>query len=70
MITARVLIYVRKHPGARCYEIALKLEESPALVSLALRELRAAGKLTSTGNTRGTRWSVAAGAGVAPWVVK
>jgi hypothetical protein len=60
VITTRVLIYVRKHPGSTCFEIALKLEEKPALVSLALRELRAAGKLTSTGRTKGTRWSVTA----------
>jgi len=57
MNPTRVLIYVRKHPGSTCGEIARKLEEKPALVSLALRELRAAGKLTSEGNTRGTRWS-------------
>jgi hypothetical protein len=57
----RVLIYLRKHPGSTCGEIALKLEEKAALVSLALRELRAAGKLTSEGKTRGTRWTIAAG---------
>ncbi len=60
MNPARVLIFVRKHPGSTCGEIALKLEEKPALVSLVLRELRAAGKVTSEGNTRGTRWTLAA----------
>jgi DNA-binding IscR family transcriptional regulator len=55
-----VLRFVRKHPGFTCEQLAAKLGESPALLSVVLRQLRKAGLLASDGNTRGTKWSAAA----------
>jgi DNA-binding IclR family transcriptional regulator len=55
---AAILSYVRRNPGLTCVQIAAGIGEGAANVSVELKSLRAAGKLTSTGNTRGTRWAV------------
>lgn len=52
----RVERFVKRHPGSTCAKVAQELVVPAVLVSSLLRVLRAAGKLTSTGNTRGTRW--------------
>lgn len=58
---AAIVAYVRRNPGVTCQQIAAGIDERAAIVSVELRSLRAAGRLTSGGkNTRGTRWSVAA----------
>ena len=57
--TPNALTYVRKHPAQTCEQIADALGVKPSILSVTLRELRAAGKLISVGNTRGTRWRVA-----------
>ena len=51
--------YVRRHPAQTCEQIAEALGVKPSILSVTLRELRAAGKLISVGNTRGTRWRAA-----------
>jgi predicted HTH transcriptional regulator len=56
---AEIVAYVRRNPGATCHQVAGALGELAALVSVKLRALRAAGKLTSEGKTKGTRWHVA-----------
>jgi DNA-binding IclR family transcriptional regulator len=56
---AAILGYVRRNPGATCQQIAAGTAIRPAIVSVELKSLRAAGKLESQGNTRGTRWRVA-----------
>jgi DNA-binding IclR family transcriptional regulator len=59
MNTDAVLRFVRKHPGFTCEQLAAKMGESPALLSVMLRQLRKAGQLVSEGHTRGTKWSAA-----------
>lgn len=58
MNPVRVLIYLRKHPSRTCRQIARALGEKPALVSLALRELRELARVESAGRTQATVWSV------------
>jgi DNA-binding IscR family transcriptional regulator len=57
--TDAVLRFVRRHPGFTCEQLAAKLGESPALLSVVLRQLRKAGALVSEGATRGTKWFAA-----------
>lgn len=56
MNTDAVLQFVRANPGYTCEQIAKALSESPALLSVVLRQGRKAGLLESDGNTRGTQW--------------
>lgn len=53
---AKVIAFVKLNPGLRCEEIAEALSIKPSILSVMLREARAAGKLRSRGNTRGTSW--------------
>lgn len=57
-----VLRYIRKSPGARCYQIAEALDAPASYVSVELRALRRRGAITSEGNTRGTRYTAVKGA--------
>jgi DNA-binding IscR family transcriptional regulator len=59
MLEKDVLAYLRRNPGSRCSDIATAHDTRPAFVTPVLQMLRAAGKVVSEGNTRGTRWSVA-----------
>lgn len=52
-----VLAAVRAAPASLCVEIARTLNSTPARVGVLLKELRAAGRVTSEGRTRGTRWT-------------
>ncbi len=56
---ATVLAFVRRNPDTTCQTIAAGTGLRPGIVRVELAELRAAGKLESAGNTRGTRWRVA-----------
>lgn len=56
--SAAIVTYVRRNPGVTCQQIAAGIGERSAIVSVELKSLRAAGKVTSQGNTRGTRWRV------------
>ena len=56
-VAAAIMSYVRHYPGSTCFAIAAGIGERTWYVSGELRALRAAGKLTSTGNTRGTKWT-------------
>lgn len=58
MNTEAVIKVLRGAPGQTCAQIAAKLGEIPAFVSVALRELRAVGRVESAGNTRSTIWRI------------
>jgi hypothetical protein len=53
-----IVAYVRRNPGSTCQQIADGVSERATIVSVELKALRAAGKIESAGNTRGTRWRV------------
>lgn len=55
----RLLAYITESPGQTCEQIAQALGVKPSILSVQLREARAAGTIRSKGNTRGTRWRAA-----------
>lgn len=55
----RLLAYIAENPGQTCEQIAQALRVKPSILSVRLREARAAGAIKSKGNTRGTRWRAA-----------
>ena len=55
--TLRVFRYIRKNPESTCEQIAGALGLQAAYLSVTLRALRGAKRLTSTGHTRGVKWT-------------
>jgi DNA-binding MarR family transcriptional regulator len=55
----RLIAYIAENPGQTCEQIAEALKVKASIMSVRLREARAAGTIKSKGNTRGTRWRIA-----------
>jgi predicted transcriptional regulator len=56
MTAVHVLLYVKRHPGCTCTEIAGAFMTSCTIAGAHLRALRDVKAIISRGNTRGTRY--------------
>ena len=56
-LAGKVLALLAKSPGLRAEEVTARLGAKPDPVKAALAALKQAGKLTTTGQARGTRYS-------------
>lgn len=57
MDSNKVYKHILKNPGQTCAEMATALGEEPAVVSVALRELKQADVVKTKGNTRGQKYT-------------